>query len=258
MRGLRIPCHIYAEIILRKLVDIVRRSGCDCIAISGGIDTTLVLLAARIAGLKLRGYSAYYRDGIPKDLPYITYVAKRFGISVTYVAIDRNDVERLVKDVVKCIGKEKLDSHGDGGCIEIRNDIVFYAVLKKAKEDGCKCVFVGSGGDEVFAGYSFMLKLKEDELIKARERASRGRFPEIELAKCLNVEVSAPLLAPELLSIALDMPAECLRSQRMKGKEVLRSILKSYGLYFVGDRDKTPAEEGAGTKEICRSIYDEQ
>jgi asparagine synthase (glutamine-hydrolysing) len=252
----KMPCHIYEEIVLKKLVEIVSRSRCDCIALSGGIDTSTVLLATKLAGLNLRGYVVVYRGGIPRDLPYTIYISKHLGVDVEYVFIDYNDVENLIENVIECIGRENIDTHGDGGCIEIRNDIVFYTVLKRARDDGCRCVFVGSGGDEVFAGYSFMLSLREDELIKTIEKMSRGRFPELQIAKCLGIEVSAPLINPELVDIAMEIPIDCIRSQLMKGKEVLRSILNSYGLHIVGGRVKVPAEEGAGTREICRSILD--
>jgi len=183
-------------------------------------------------------------------------LSKQLSIDVKYVIIDYGDVKDLVNSVVECIGEENVDSHGDGGCIEIRNDIVFYATLKRAKEDGCRCVFIGSGGDEVFAGYNFMLSLTGEELTKAIEKMSRSRFPELQVAKCLNIEVSAPLLNPEIVKIAMETPIDCLRSQLMRGKEILRLILNSYGLDLVGERIKTPAESGAGTKEICKSILD--
>jgi len=252
----KMPCHIYEEIVLKKLVEIVSRSRCDCIALSGGIDTSTVLLAAKLAGLNPRGYVVIYRGGIPRDLPYVTYISKQLGVDIEYVFIDYSDVENLVKNVVNCIGRENIDTHGDGGCIEVRNDVVFYTVLKRAKEDGCRCIFLGSGGDEIFAGYSFMLSLTEDELIKAIEKMSRGRFPELQIAKCIGIEVSAPLINPEIIDIAIEIPIDCLRSQLMKGKEILRSILNSHGFYLVGDRVKVPAEGGAGTKDICRSTFD--
>jgi len=54
----------------------------------------------------------------------------------------------------------------------------------------------------------------------------------------------------------MKIPTDCLRSQLMRGKEILRLILNSHGLDLVGERIKTPAESGAGTKEICKSILD--
>jgi hypothetical protein len=57
------------------------------------------------------------------------------------MVIDYDDIEDLVNSVVKCVGGENMDSHGDSGCIEIRNVVVFYASLKRAKRDECICVY---------------------------------------------------------------------------------------------------------------------
>lgn len=66
-----------------------------------------------------------------------------FNLELRYVMIDREDVEVLKKKVIECVGKENLDTHGDGGCVEIRNDIVFYATLERAKIDECRYVYIG-------------------------------------------------------------------------------------------------------------------
>jgi len=65
---LRLPCHICADIALEKLVSVVSESRCDCIALSGGIDTSVILLATRLAGLKPRGYVAFYRGGVFQEI----------------------------------------------------------------------------------------------------------------------------------------------------------------------------------------------
>lgn len=255
MRG-RAPCHIYTYNILTTLVNVVSEHRCDCIALSGGIDSTMILLAATIAGLKPHAFTSVYAHGLPKDLAYVNYVSKMLNVDVEYIYIGEKDLENMISEVVKCIGRERLNSHGDGGCIEIRNDVVFYATLSRAKDRGCKCVYVGSGGDELFAGYSFMLNLTEDKLEEAISRLIHGRYPELEIAKCLGVEVVAPFINSSLVKVAMEVPITCLRSERMLGKEVLRQILMDRGLQLVAERVKTPAESGAGTFTICRTMYD--
>ncbi|MGC9149339.1 MAG: asparagine synthase C-terminal domain-containing protein [Sulfolobales archaeon] len=225
-------------------------------ALSGGIDTSVILLASLTAGIKPRAYIAIYREGVPKDLVYTEYLAKIFNIDLRYVFIDPLQIERLKNEVIKCVGIDKLDSHGDGGCIEIRNDIVFYSVLEKAKRDGCKCVYTGSGGDEVFLGYSFLLNLTEEEIMKKIDSLINGRYPEIEIANCVGIKIVAPYLEEKILEIAKQIPIGCLRTVSMTGKEILREILASKDLYLISERRKTPAESGAGTISICRSKYD--
>lgn len=253
----RIPCYIYADLLFKKLVKVVSVHECDCIALSGGIDTSVILLASLEAGLKPRGYTAMYSHGLPKDLMYVNYISKVFNIDVELVQVSNEAIEDLKNNVIECIGIDKVNSHKNGGCVEIRNDIVFYATLKKAKDDGCRCVLVGSGGDELFAGYSFMLNLISEDLEETIRRLARGRYAELEIAKCLGVKVVAPFLNDVIIELAEEIPVECIRSEKMLGKEILREILNKKGLYLISERAKTPAESGAGTITICKSIYDE-
>ncbi len=239
-----------------RVIDVIKDYRCGCIALSGGIDTSVILLASLKTGFKPRGYIAIYREGVPRDLIYAEYLSKILNVDLRYVFIDPAETNLLRDEVVRCIGPEKIDSHGDGGCIEIRNDIVFYTTLKKTKENGCECVYVGSGGDEIFAGYSFMLNLTEQDLEKKIDSMIRGRYPEIELSRCLGVEVVAPFLDPRVLEFATQIPINCLRTGSMTGKDILREILATNNLYLISERRKTPAESGAGTISICRSIYD--
>lgn len=255
---IRIPCHAYRDMVFSRLVEVVANYKCDCIALSGGIDTSVILLAAVSTGLKPRGYTAVYRRGLPKDIVYANYLSKALNIDIDYVYIDARDVEALVPRVIECIGRNRIDSHRDGGCIEIRNDIVFYSLLARARDDRCRCILVGSGGDELFAGYSFMLNLCEDELEKTIDRFISGRYSELDIARCIGVKAVAPFTDTLLVEIAKKIPLNCLRSEKMMGKEILREILAEKGLYIISSRAKTPAESGAGTLSICRSIYDNQ
>ncbi len=66
---LRAPCGTHAWLLTRALEDFLSRSRCDCIALSGGIDTSLIVALAGKLGRKLRAYTAFYLGGIPRDLP---------------------------------------------------------------------------------------------------------------------------------------------------------------------------------------------
>ncbi len=250
-----LPCTHYEELLLKKLVSVVSRTKCGCIALSGGIDTSVILLASILAGFKPKAIAVVYKDGIPKDLPYVIHISKLFNVDLDLIMLDFEDVLRFKEDIISCVGSE-LDSHGDGGCIEFRNDVVFYTVLMRAKEIGCNCIYLGSGSDELLLGYNYLLTLTNDEVDRTVRKYIHGRYPELRISKCLGVKAIAPFLEPDVVELLLTIPINCLRSERFLGKEVLREILRSYGLEVIASRRKTPAEEGSGTKDICRSIYD--
>ncbi len=243
--------------IFRKLIEVVAETRCDCIALSGGIDSSTILLAAVSAGVKPKALTVVYGGGLPKDLPYVIYLSKALNVDLEIIKMDTNDALSMWEDIVRCVGINGINSHGDGGCIEFRNDLVFYMAMKRAKELRCRCIYVGSGGDELFLGYNYLLHMSSTDIEDVINNVvHHGRFPEIEIAKCLGVNAIAPYLTKDIISLATTIPLQCLRSERMLGKEVLRDVLVAHNLGFVALRMKEPAEEGAGTKIICKSIYD--
>jgi asparagine synthase (glutamine-hydrolysing) len=250
-----LPCKYYEELLLKKLINVVNRTKCECIALSGGIDTSVILLACIIAGFKPKAITVAYREGIPKDLPYVIHISKLFNIDLDLIMLDYEEVLSIKDGVINCVGNE-LNSHKDGGCIEFRNDVVFYVALRRAKEINCNCVYVGSGSDELLLGYNFLLTLPSDEVDNTVKKFIHGRYPELKISKCLGVKTVAPFLEHDVVGLLLTIPLNCLRSERLLGKEVLRNILESYGLDIIAFRRKTPAEDGSGTKSICKSIYD--
>ena len=248
MAGL--PCTVAEELVLEALRRYVRSTSCDCIALSGGIDTSVVALAARLEGLRLIGITAFYTAGLTRDLPYASYVAGALGIRLHVVPVDPSYIAERAAIVAKCTRRRDY--------IELRNDVVFLRALEEAERLNCRCILLGDGGDELFAGYQFMLSLSSWELRQTILRmATRGRYPGLELAECIGVKAHAPFLCDEALEVVMKVPVDCLRAGISEGKELLRNILRHYGLTLVAERPKTPAEQGAGTDALSREILEE-
>ncbi|AEM38497.1 asparagine synthase [Pyrolobus fumarii 1A] len=237
---MKLPCDAIGELLLDAVTRFVRSTGCDCIALSGGIDTSFVALAAHLAYAKLRGVTVYYAGGLPRDLYYASFVARRLGIEQEYVMVDYSFIASRAALVLECTRRRDY--------IELRNDVVFLAAIEWSLEKHCKCLLTGDGGDELLAGYSFLRLLDSRSLREAILRLGvRGRYPSLELAECIGARVEAPLLNDEVVEIVTSAPIECIRGWLLEGKHPLRAILEKYGLWPVATRTKTPAESGAGT-----------
>lgn len=241
----RATCWALEELLLSALRRAVAEFGCDC-ATLGGIDSALLVAIAKLLGSRLRCYTVVFTGGLPRDLAYAEHLSKWLNVELRYVLIDEAYIRGVLEELTRCIGEVTHEL-----CVELRNDVVYFAALSEAKRDGCRCVLLGSGGDEVFAGYRFMLELPDELLEERRDRYARGgRYPELLVARCLGVRAVAPYLSQEVLEVALRIPASCLRGYG-EGKAVLRELLRRLGLDTIARRAKVPAEGGAGTDSVC-------
>lgn len=232
-----------------KLVEYVRAARCDCIALSGGIDTSLVALAARTAGLELHAVTVYYSNGLPRDLWYAVSLAKTLNLQHEILEINDDYIASRARMIIECTGRSDY--------IEVRNDAVFLAALEWSATHSCRCLFTGDGGDELLAGYTFLRTLRGNELRRAQYRLGvAGRYPALELADCIGVKVEAPLLYDEVISIAVSTPTCCLLGDSLEGKHIARLVLEDAGLEWLAWRPKTPAEAGAGTDILTRDALE--
>jgi len=253
-RSLKIPCTTASRILLDRIEEALESKRCNCIALSGGIDTSLVAYVSKVLlGTELKGFLTYYRGGLPRDMMYSVRLSKLLNIELETVAIDDDYMCRKIPLI-----KQMAERGGHDDFIEYRNDAVFLASIEAAREHGCKCIYTGSGGDEVFAGYSFMYKELTSEEIdeKTKKWGLQGRYPEFEIARAQGIEAYSPYLDRKVLEVALEIPVECLRMQTFEGKTILREILKDLGLGFIASRVKTPAEAGAGTDGLGSEYFE--
>ncbi len=231
--------------LFEKLVEYVEAVRCDCIALSGGLDTSLVALAARKAGLRLKAVTVYYEGGLPRDLWYAVSLAHILGFSHELLPVDDAYIASRAPLIVGCTGRRDY--------IEVRNDAVFLAALEWSKRMGCRCLLTGDGGDELLAGYTYLRSLYGDALRREQLRLGvAGRYPALELAECIGARVETPYLYDEAVSVALETPTCCLLGGNLEGKYVSRLVLEEYGLAWLAERPKTPAESGAGTDVLSR------
>ena len=236
--------------LFEKLVEYVEAAGCDCIALSGGLDTGLVALAAAEAGLRPRAVTVYYTGGLPRDLWYAITLARMLGFRHELLPVDDSYIASRARTILECTGRRDY--------IEVRNDAVFLAALEWSAKSGCRCMFTGDGGDELLAGYTFLRTLYGDGLRGEQLRLGvRGRYPALELADCIGVRVEAPYLYDEALAVALQTPTCCLLGESLEGKYVSRLVLEELGFGWLAERPKTPAEAGAGTDVLDREALGE-
>lgn len=242
---MRIDCIAASKIFAEAVAQEILRSGCDCIIMSGGIDTSFVAtVARRVAGAGLRGFVVGFEKGVARDLYWGGAVARILGIGLVEKIYSVGEALRATDRVV-----DIMDTFDP---VELRNDVSVYIALEQAASQGCSCVYTGDGGDELFAGYSYMHSYTLEELSNYIEELSKiMEFSSKPLGKALGLEVATPLASEETVKAALEVPVECklCPGSTARGKELLRSFLEEHGIPSAR-RGKDPIEVGSGSTEL--------
>ncbi len=232
--------------LARRLSEEVSRAarGCDCSLLSGGVDTTFVVASLR----DRRGLTAFTVDLGGADAGYAVEAAERLGVGIHLVV--RPSADKLLEAVRWVVATLRTVDP-----VEVAADAVHYLSLSAARRWGCSCVLSGDGGDELFAGYTFLLSMSPGEVRRWVEEMARGDawLPTVAIGERLGVRVEAPLYSPAAREIALEAPVECLVG-RGHGKLMLRLYLDSIGLGRLAWRPKAAVTEGSGSLRALSSI----
>ena len=245
---MRIPerlCRELREVLARA----VERNLGDVILLSGGLDSSVIaLLASKIGSVK--AVSVYLEDSPGSDLRYAEMVADFLGIEHLIRVFDLDELEDAIRSTIRIL--RTFDP------MEVRNSAAIYVALRHARDSGGRVAMTGDGGDELFAGYSFLYNLDLEEL----ERKIRGiwrrmSFSSTTLGEALGIKVKQPFLDPEVLSFAEKLDSRFrigFRDGRRCGKYILRMAFEGMLPGEIIWREKVPIEGGSGTSILPRIL----
>jgi len=242
----------YAELLRRALMSAVKRCRRVTHALtSGGLDSSIAALMMRLYGASrdFKGVAVCLEGQEPFDVRYAELLAKRLGIGLLRVRASVDEALRAVEEVVKALAT--FDP------MEVVNSSAIFVALKAVKGDGGTGVLTGDGGDELFAGYSYMHGMSYRELEEYIEHLVKTwRFSSIELGKYLGLEVYSPYLDEEVVELALKIPTELKlkRGRETIGKYILRVAFQDLLPPEITWRDKHPIELGSGFNALYKIL----
>jgi len=232
-----------------ELAKIVRKElqsrACDCMLLSGGIDTSFIASSYVTARRNLRAITVVY-DASSPDLEYAVYVAEFLGLKHLVHYPSLNEIVACEEIVLRTM--RTMDP------IEVACDIPTCIGILQAKKLECTHVATGDGGDELFFGYSFLLNKTRKELSEWLNKILvKELFPSEKIGKTLNIPVTAALFTPKVKEFSKKVPVKCkigFFKNRIWGKLLLRLYLDYRGLEKVAWREKVPVITGSGFEKI--------
>ncbi|MFQ5970055.1 MAG: asparagine synthase-related protein [Nitrososphaerales archaeon] len=221
----------------------VIRNLSNAVLLSGGLDSSII--ASIAAGMTdLHGITVTH-DNAP-DLKYAKLIAEKHSIKHLVKELTLADMEGATENVVRIM--RSFDP------MEVRNTLVLYASIEALKQNGFNAVMTGDGGDELFVGYDYLLRLEakklEDELKKLWDIM---HFSSVAVGKELSVSVKIPFLDQKFVEFAKRIPVAVKVKQQNSvkwGKWILRSCFEDLITKDVAWRIKMPLEQGAGTSAV--------
>ncbi len=219
---------------------------------SGGIDTSFILTVAFLYNLNLRLFSATPIES--PDYRYILSALEKVG-RYELINVDIGSSSISIKNCID-ISLEVLKTIDP---VEIASAITVCEVLSAAKENGCKCIATGDGGDELFLGYNFLLNLSDEKIKEWSYRMAKGnaRFNSKDLGKALGIRVAWPLYEENVRELSLKIPYRCkvnVYEDKKFGKYILRLFLYYNNLKGVAWREKTPIVFGSNSFKLLKEI----
>lgn len=229
---------------LRALVDeSVRENMCEGILLSGGLDTSILATVASKYNPNLRAFTVAFREA--PDLEYSMKLAKQLNLKHHILTLTEKNLMANIKPTIEIL--HSFDP------MEIRNSVAIYSGLKFAKEY-VSSIMTGDGGDELFAGYSFLKTMSKKELVEYSRRLYEiMHFSSTDLGRALEVQVRVPYLSQNIMSFAFVLNPD-LKIRQGVGKWILRKAFENdLPVEFVW-RKKASIEYGSGMTLLMRII----
>ncbi len=229
------------EELRSRLEEATERNRAEAILLSGGLDSSILAFIAR----PTVGFTAALRDSGADDLIFSGKVSRLLGMENKIAEFSVEQALDALPEVIRILRTFNL---------ALPNDLSIYLALKLARENNVSSVMTGDGGDELFAGYSYMANLAPEALGRYIRRIGESwHFSASELGRALGVRVKQPFLDKEFVSFAVEISPE-LKVKAGVGKYILRKSFENLIPAEILWRTKEPIEIGSGTSNLHEFI----
>jgi len=237
---------------VREAVDIPLKTGTF---LSGGVDSSIIALLASRYLMKEVPVFVAGMEGSP-DLEKARSVAEYLGVELVEHVYTPAEMWKILPEVIYHL--ESFD-------VELVNSsIANYFASRLARSHGVKVILSGEGADELFGGYHYLKKYRNNADFATRlEELLRGMhnggFQRVDrMSKAHTLEVEMPFMHPAMVKYAAQLPPGWKISSQEMGKWILRLSFDGELPENVLWRRKEQFGIGSGTEEQMRNFVAEQ
>lgn len=198
------------------------------ILFSGGVDSSLIAFVAK----QLKCDFTCYTVGIEgsDDIEWAKRVADEYKFKLKYKKLSLEELEVVVKDVVKLLN--------DADIVKIGVGSVLYSGGKLSLADGNNTLFGGLGSEEIFAGYQRHWDALQQNNFEALHMEcwngltnmwKRDLARDFAIAKSLSLNLRTPFLDKELIKTAMNIHP-MFKVDKDNKKIILREAAEFIGL----------------------------
>lgn len=207
--------------------------------LSGGLDSSIISTIARPYIKDLHTFAAGFLNS--PDLQYAKIVADYLGSIHHERIVAFDEVIKILPEVIYHL--ESFDP------LLVRSSVMNFLAAQLAS-DFVQVVFSGEGGDELFAGYSYLKEIPsedlEEELIDITKRLHNTALQRVDRCSgAFGTTAITPFLDEEVVNLAIRIPGKYKIFGETE-KWILRSAFLNDLPYNVIMRPKSKFWEGSG------------
>ena len=232
---------IFSE-LKERFAGAVKRNQVEGILLSGGLDSSLIAAYAKDCEAVSIGLESY-----GEDRHYAAQVAEFLKIEYHHMTVGEEETINTIPEVIKIL--RSFDP-------AVPNDVTVYLGLRYAKDLGIGSVMTGDGGDEIFAGYDFMLEMRDLKQYMNRMHSAM-QFSANKIGEALGIHIKQPFLDKEFVRFSQKIPLNLkVREENGQtwGKWILRKAFEGVLPEEILWQSKRPLEYGSGMVEMRKVV----
>jgi asparagine synthase (glutamine-hydrolysing) len=242
---------VLRELLEEVVYDKVKDGSVGGLALSGGLDSSIIAVLARKYLPQLELYTFGLRGSADPD--YARQVAAHLGAQKRHYVytVEPSIAEETVRQAIWHL--ESFEEDCVNGCVA--NLLASRFVRRHTS-----CCLCGEGADELFAGYRLVRDLPDrqrqqsvlDKLFDTAYATSLRRLDRAWMAN--SVEYRAPFLDTRIVDFARQVPVHWKTDKSSVGKRILRDAFHDLLPEGVVERDKAQFASGSSVDTVLTEI----